>query len=81
MTLDAIYLNDAGAITGMYPPLGSWIGIEMDGILTVAAMAEFAKTGKGLITHACVNTACFSISPLWADYDNQRYRSGHQVAP
>lgn len=31
----------------------------------VAATAEFAKTGKGLITHSCANTACFSIPPRW----------------
>jgi hypothetical protein len=34
-------------------------------LFTVAAVAEFENTGKGLITHSCANTSSFSLSPCW----------------
>ena len=55
-TLDSIYRNDADAIAGMVLFSGFMKrGLTQTIFCTLAATAEFAKTGKGPITHKYAN--------------------------
>jgi hypothetical protein len=60
-TFDAIFRNDEGAIEGLSPFITLKNMISLPAIYTIAATAEFAKTGKGCIASGCTRN-CSSIS-------------------